>query len=162
MNNNDILRRLRFAVNCSDAAMLEMLELAGLPVSRRELDSLFLRDDEQGYAECDDAVLSALLDGMILKFRGKKEDARGAAEQTGQAAGLVDSLDNNMILKKIRIALELKEEDLIAVMKLVDIDLSKAELTALFRRKGHKNYKPCMDQFLRNFLVGLAKYRSGM
>jgi uncharacterized protein YehS (DUF1456 family) len=154
MNTNDVLRRLRFAVNCNDAAMLEMLDLAGKPISRRELDSFFLRNDEAGYADCGQATLSALLDGMILKFRGRKEDAPSSAAQT--------DLDNNMILKKIRIALELKEDDLIAIMRLVEIDLSKAELTALFRRKGHKNYKECMDQFLRNFLVGLAKYRRAL
>ncbi|MBU1079865.1 MAG: DUF1456 family protein, partial [Spirochaetes bacterium] len=68
------------------------------------------------------------------------------------------ALDNNMVLKKIRIALELKEEDMIAVMRLAGADLSKNELSALFRKKGQKNYMECMDQFLRNFLSGLARF----
>jgi uncharacterized protein YehS (DUF1456 family) len=70
-------------------------------------------------------------------------------------------LTNNAILKKIRIALELKEDDMLAILKLADVDLSKSELTALFRKEGHKNYKECGDQFLRKFLRGISiRYRT--
>ena len=65
-----------------------------------------------------------------------------------------------MILKKLRIALELKEDELLGIMKLAGVDLSAHELSALFRKKDHKNYKPCMDQFLRNFLAGLARFNT--
>jgi len=65
-------------------------------------------------------------------------------------------LTNNAILKKLRIALELKEDDMVGILKLADIDISKSELTALFRKEGHRNYKECGDQFLRNFLKGLT------
>ncbi len=167
MTNNDILKRIRFAVKINDATMLSMLEAGGKPVSSLTLDSYFLKEGEEGYAECDEATLSALLDGMIVKFRGKRETAGVAAgNQTERGAkGGSDpvpsdgrDLDNNTILKKIRIALELKEEDMMAIMKISGVDLSKNELTALFRKKGHKNYRECMDQFLRNFLSGLARY----
>ncbi|MBU0928321.1 MAG: DUF1456 family protein [Spirochaetes bacterium] len=150
MMTNDILRRLRFAVKMSDPAMLEMIGLGGSSASREELGSYFLKEDEAGYAECPKAVLSALLDGMIVKRRGPRAD--------GAPAPAPAALDNNMVLKKIRIALELKEEDMIAVMRLAGADLSKNELSALFRKKGQKNYMECMDQFLRNFLSGLARF----
>lgn len=152
MITNDVLRRLRFAVGMNDDAMLEMITLAGMTVARETLAAYFLKDHEAGYAECPAEVLEALLDGMILKFRGPRKDA-----PTGRAQ---ERLDNNGILKKIRIALELKEEDMIAIMDLSGIEISKNELSAFFRRREQKNYRECMDQFLRNFLSGLAKYRS--
>ncbi len=173
MTTNDVLRRLCFALKLSDPAMLEMLELSGKPLDKELLAAYFIKEDEPGFTTCPDAVLEALLDGMIVKYRGRKEDAPAAlAGQPGSgtrqapggtrqgSAGIRSSstLDNNMILKKLRIALELKEEDLIAIMKLAGVELSTHELSALFRKKDHRNYKPCMDQFLRNFLAGLAKY----
>jgi uncharacterized protein YehS (DUF1456 family) len=166
MTTNDVLRRLCFALKLSDPVMLEMLELAGKPLGKELLAAYFIKEEDPGYTPCPDAVLEALLDGMIVKYRGRKEDAPGGSPQqpskgSGKpSAGTRSSstLDNNMILKKLRIALELKEEDLMAIMKLAGVDLSTHELSALFRKKDHKNYKPCMDQFLRNFLAGLAKY----
>ncbi|HAE23459.1 MAG TPA: DUF1456 domain-containing protein [Spirochaetaceae bacterium] len=154
MNTNDLLKRLRFAVKISDAAMMEALALGGSPLSREKLDAYFLKEEEEGYALCPHGVLEALLDGMIAKKRGAREEAQGSpAAQRAPAA----PLDNNMILKKLRIAFELKEEDLLEAMRLGGVELSKNELSAFFRRKDQKNYKECMDQFLRNFLAGLAK-----
>jgi uncharacterized protein YehS (DUF1456 family) len=118
------------------------------------LDSWFLKDDEAGFAECPASLLAAMLDGMILKYRGPKD---GAEEKPNKPLAY---LDNNMILKKIRIALALKEEDMMAIMKRAGVALSKNELTALFRKKGQKNYMECKDQFLRNFLAGLAGYKA--
>lgn len=150
MVTNDVLRRLRFAVRMNDPAMLEMLRLAGMTVRQETLESYFLKDDDPGYAVCPKATLAALLDGMILKYRGPRDDA--------PAPPIPAELDNNMVLKKIRIALQLKEDDMIAIMKRADVELSRNELSALFRKKGQKNYMECMDQFLRNFLTGLASY----
>lgn len=151
MVTNDVLRRLRFAVRMNDPAMLEMLQLAGLTVSRETLESYFLADDDPGYAVCPRATLAALLNGMILKYRGPRDDA--------PKPSVPEELDNNMVLKKIRIALQLKEDDMMAIMKRADIDLSRNELSALFRKRGQRNYMECMDQFLRRFLSGLAVYR---
>ncbi len=160
MITNDVLRRLRFAVGMNDDAMLEMIASAGTPVGREALAAYFLKEEEAGYAECPAEVLEALLDGMILKFRGPKKEAPGGRAPAGPAQRHGrERLDNNGILKKIRIALELKEEDMIAIMELSGIEISKNELSAFFRRRGQKNYRECLDQFLRNFLSGLAKYR---
>jgi uncharacterized protein YehS (DUF1456 family) len=70
-------------------------------------------------------------------------------------------LTNNDILKKLRVALELKDEEIIQILKLVDFDVTKSELSALFRQEGHPNYKPCGDQLLRNFLNGLVIHKRG-
>ncbi len=70
-------------------------------------------------------------------------------------------LTNNDILKKLRVALELKDEDVIKILKLADYEISKSELSALYRKPDHPNYKECGDQLLRNFLNGLVIYKRG-
>lgn len=70
-------------------------------------------------------------------------------------------LTNNDILKKIRVALELKDEDIIHILKLSEFDISKSELNALFRKPDHPNYRECGDQLLRNFLNGLITFKRG-
>ncbi len=70
-------------------------------------------------------------------------------------------LSNNDILKKLRVALELKDEDVIKILKLVDFEISKSEINALYRNPEHPNFKQCGDQLLRNFLNGLIIYKRG-
>jgi uncharacterized protein YehS (DUF1456 family) len=70
-------------------------------------------------------------------------------------------LSNNDILKKLRVALQLRDEDVIKILKLVDYDITKSELNALYRSPDHPNYKPCGDQILRNFLNGLIIFKRG-
>jgi uncharacterized protein YehS (DUF1456 family) len=70
-------------------------------------------------------------------------------------------LTNNDILKKIRVALELRDDDVINILKLADFEISKSELSALYRKPDQPNYKECGDQLLRNFLNGLIIYKRG-
>ena len=71
-------------------------------------------------------------------------------------------ISNNLILRKLRIGLNYKEEEMLGTLKLANFNLSKSELSALFRARDHKHYQDCGDQILRNFLIGLtAKYRPG-
>lgn len=150
MNNNDVLRRFRYALNISDGVMLELFKLSEHAIEPSQLAAFLKKEDEKGYGECDDAVLGFFLDGLIVQKRGKKEINPNTVKAQGSP------LTNNAILKKLRIALELREEEMIGIMKLAGIDISKSELSALFRKEGHKHYKECGDQFLRNFLKGLA------
>jgi uncharacterized protein YehS (DUF1456 family) len=119
-------------------------------MGQSDITALVKKEDEEGYLECSDLVLEGFLDGLIAYKRGKRPD--GPVE--GQKKD--ERLTNNDILKKIRIALELKEADMLEVFKLAQFPTSKSELTALFRTKGHENYKECGDQLLRNFLKGLT------
>ncbi len=68
-------------------------------------------------------------------------------------------MDNNDVFKKLRVALSLRDDEIIEILKLVDFRVSKSELGAFFRKEGHPNYKNCEDQILRNFLNGLVIYK---
>jgi len=150
VTNNDILRRLRYALDISDSKMVAIFGLSGHHIEQSDLNGLLKKEDEEGYLECSNIMMAFFLDGLIIQKRGRKDSVSGNSAKTDVA------LTNNSILKKLRIALEFKEDDMIAIMKLVDIAISKSELSALFRNNGHKNYKECGDQFLRNFLKGLT------
>lgn len=155
MTNNDILRRLRYALDISNPGMVEIFKLSGCNIEQPTLIKFLKKEDEEDYIECSNPLMTFFLDGLIIQRRGKRDS------QEGQIAKPDNNLTNNTILKKLRIALDFREEDMIAVMKLADVVLSKSELSALFRNKGHKNFKECGDQFLRNFLKGLTmRYRN--
>ena len=98
---------------------------------------------------CEDVNLARFLNGLIIKNRGSKDDGIPEPETF---------LNNNSVLRKLKIALSLQADDLIAILKLNEFTLSKHELSALFRRPDHKNYRECLDQVLRNFLDGMEKY----
>jgi uncharacterized protein YehS (DUF1456 family) len=148
MINNDVLRSLRYLLNISDAQVAEIVELAGRPTSEAEVSMQLKKDDEEGYQDCPDELMAHFLDGLVVFKRGK-DDSRPALP-------LELPVTNNMVLKKLRVAFELKEDDMHAIMQSVDFPVSKPEMSALFRKFGHSNYRTCGDQFLRNFLKGLT------
>lgn len=150
MDYNDIMRRFRYALNLQDRTMLDVFKLGEYPMDLPGLKNLLKKEDEEGFVLCSNKALSSFLDGFITFKRGKKENAGAQPKRTGH------QLTNNIILRKMRIGLELKESDMLDILKLGNITLSKSELSAFFRDKEHKNFKPCGDQVLRNFLNGLA------
>ncbi|MEN6586682.1 MAG: DUF1456 family protein [Sulfuricella sp.] len=150
MINNDVLRSIRYALDLSDAKVVAMIKLAERDVEPSDVASFLKKEDEEGFVECADDVLSAFLDGLIVHRRGKMEP-RPETDRKPERR-----LTNNAILKKLRVAFELKEEDMHKVLELAGFGVSKPELSALFRQKGHKNYRACGDQLLRNFLKGLV------
>jgi uncharacterized protein YehS (DUF1456 family) len=154
MNNNDVLRRLRYALDISNPVMIEIFQISGCTLEQPTLIKLLKKEEEEDFISCSNPLLSFFLDGLIIHKRGRKESAETGAPKADA------SLNNNAILKKLRIALDLKEDDMLALMALAGVKISKSELSALFRNKGHKHYKECGDQFLRNFLQGLTiRYR---
>lgn len=161
MECNDVLRRLRYALDLDDPRMGEIFELAGQPVEPGDLRGYLKKEEEEGFMVCGPGILRAFLDGLITKNRGPREDrpGPGGAPSAGISPG---TLNNNQILKKLRIALELQEEDMLGIFQLGEFPLSKAELSALFRKEGHRNYKPCGDQLLKKFLKGLTVKHRGI
>lgn len=153
MNNNDVLRSLRYLLAIHDAKLVELCELADYPVERQQVSACLLKEDEEGYQPCSDALLAHVLEGVVFMKRGKDESRERLPVAT--------RLSNNIILKKLRVAFELKDEDMQAILQSADLPMTKAELGALFRKPGHKNYRECGDQILRNFLRGLTLRERG-
>jgi uncharacterized protein YehS (DUF1456 family) len=148
MIQNDVLRSVRYMLDLADIKVVEVIGLAGLEVSKEDVKAFLSKEEDEGFVHCPDNVLAHFLDGLVTFKRGK-DDSRPA-----QPVEL--PVTNNTVLKKLRVAFELKEDDMHAILKAVDFPVSKPELSALFRKAGHNNYRPCGDQLLRNFLKGLT------
>ena len=150
ITNNDILRRLRYALDIKDSTMIGIFKLSEYEIARSNLIDLLKKEEEEGYVECSDEVMELFLDGFIIHKRGKREEMPGHVEMQDAP------LTNNGILKKLRIALKFREDEMLGTLKLAGMSLSKSELSALFRKEGQRHYKECGDQILRNFLKGLT------
>ena len=151
MTNNTILKSLRYTFNFNDSKMIKIFGLADLAVTREEVSQWLKKDDDPDYKSLHDLKFSIFLSGLINYKRGKKEGPQPAPDKR---------LDNNIIFRKLKIALDLKNEDVLEVMQLTNFKISNQELSAFFRRADHKHYRKCKDQVMRNFLKGLQlKYR---
>jgi uncharacterized protein YehS (DUF1456 family) len=148
MIHNDVLRSLRYLLNVSDGKLADIIRLGGLEVPLDTLRTYLKKEEEAGFARCPDAVMGHFLDGLVFERRGKDETRPPLPVQL--------PVTNNDILKKLRVAFELREDDIRQILQAVDFPVSKPELSALFRKAGHDNYRPCGDQLLRNFLKGLT------
>ncbi|SEI45526.1 DUF1456 family protein [Frateuria terrea] len=150
MINNDVLRSIRYMLDLSDNKVAEIVRLPdpAFVVDKDEVRAFLLKEDEPGYLACSDTVLAHFLDGLIIHRRGRDEGA--------PARPVEKRVSNNVVLKKLRVAFELRDADMHQVFVDAGLPVSKPELSALFRQPGHKNYRPCGDQLLRNFLKGLT------
>lgn len=154
MTNNDVLRRIRYTFDFSDAQMIAIFGLADYEVTREQVSAWLKKDHDPAFQQCSDTEFATFLNGLINQRRGKKEEAQPKPEQR---------LTNNIIFRKLKIALDLKAEDILEILSLSDMRISKHELSALFRKPGHKHYRDCQDQILRNFLNGMQiKYRDNI
>ncbi|MGJ8581332.1 MAG: DUF1456 family protein [Psychromonas sp.] len=150
MITNDVLRRVRYALQLNDTKMLAIFASVDNEMSVDFLHSIIAKEDAEGFVLCRDSVLSLFLDGLIYEKRGRKE---GAVPAILPAKAI---LSNNDILRKLRIALNFKDEDMLNALSLANFPISKGELSALFRKSDHRNYKPCGDQLLRRFIDGIT------
>jgi len=150
MANNDILRSIRDALAIDDAAMIRIFQESGREVGQSTITALLKTEQEDGYIPCSDPILGFFLEGLIIHKRGRQEGAPLPAAQPAT------HLTRNAIVKKLRIALDLKEDDIVSILKAARIEISKNDLGALFRKEGNKHYKECSDQLFKGFLKGLA------
>jgi uncharacterized protein YehS (DUF1456 family) len=150
MNNNDVLRSIRHVLNLSDTTIVDIFTLAQHKIDQATVANFLKDEDEAGYIACTNNLMIFFLDGLITHRRGKSDT------KSADPKGIFPPLTNNIILKKLRIAFDLKEDDFIELMSLADYETSKNELSAIFRKPGHKHYRECSDEFLMGFLVGLT------
>ena len=154
MTNNDILRRIRYTFDFSDSEMIKIFSLSNLEVTRAQISDWLKKEDDPAYQNCPDSKMAIFLNGLIIYKRGKKEGPEPKPEKR---------LTNNIIFRKLKIALNLQAEDVLNIMNLVNLQISKHELSAFFRKPDHKHYRDCKDQILRSFLKGIQlKYRDNI
>jgi uncharacterized protein YehS (DUF1456 family) len=152
MTNNDILKKLRYIFDYGDDAMIKLFADGGMVVTRSEVSDWLKKEEDPAYKELKDVQFATFLNGFIIAHRGRKEGPQPAAEER---------LNNNIIFRKIKIALSLIDEDIIEILKLADFKISKHELSAFFRNPTAPQYRPCKDQIMRNFLMGLQIKNKG-
>ncbi|WP_419954543.1 DUF1456 family protein [Neobacillus niacini] len=172
MENNDILIRLRYALDIKDTDMAEIFKFGGVEVTKEEVLKILTKpkdsygeedyyDDiveDEDHIKCTNSMLESFLNGFITFKRGKQEPKPGQSD-TPLPPKSKESI-NNQLLKKVKIALSLTSEDMLDIFDKAGITVTKGELSAMLRKEGHKNYKQCLDKYARNFLKGLAlKYR---
>jgi uncharacterized protein YehS (DUF1456 family) len=163
MENNDILIRLRYALEIKNKEMAEIFKLGGVEVTVPEVIKILTKsDDEAEYDDqikCNNSMLDSFLNGFIIFKRGKQEPKPGQSDPPEPSVKKSSNV-NNLLLKKVKIALAFTTEDMMEIFENAGITVTKGELGALLRKEGHKNYKECGDKYARNFLKGLAlKYR---
>ncbi|ANI28581.1 hypothetical protein PL78_01855 [Yersinia entomophaga] len=148
MINNDVLRSVRYMLNVNDAKIVEIIKLTDFEVNSADVVNFLKKEDEAGYQNCPDEVMAHFLNGLIFFKRGKDDKF--------PAPSIEARITNNIVLKKLRVAFELKDTDMHDIFTSVDFPVSKPELNALFRKDDSKNFRPCGDQVLRYFLKGLT------
>ena len=153
MTNNDFLRRLRYALNIKDNIMVQIFKKGNITVTKEDVLDYLKKDIDEGFKKLSNNDLISFLDGLIIQKRGKREDGTPPPKIKITKNNL-----NNILLRKLRIALAFKSYDMIRIFKLGGIEISEGELSALFRRENHKNYKECGDKYVRVFLKGLTEY----
>ncbi len=146
MINNDILRRVSTIFDFNDEKIQAIFALNQCDINAEQLACIFKEKNDSAYKELLDVELASFLNGLIIEKRGQKEGPQHQAEQV---------LNNNLIFNKIKIALALKADEVISVLELADLSLSKYELSAFFRNVNNKHYRECSDDILSTFLKGL-------
>ena len=154
MDNNDILRRLRYTFDFSDAEACKLFTLdpnSNRDMSKKQLKARLCKQEDADFEVCEDVELAAFLDGLIVSKRGLREPAPAPSQLPDDFR-----LSRNDILKKLRIAMNFREDDMLAVLKEGGSELSRSELGAFFRKPGHKHFRACGNQVVRNFSVVLT------
>jgi len=147
---NEILYHIQKALNLSIEEMIKAYTLEEYKMETSHLEALLKRRNDEGFMLCSYEELGLFLDGLVTLKRGPSPTKKNAEESV--------ELTNNLILKKLRIALELKEAETEIIFSLGEAELNKQQLASLFRKEGHKNFKECSDELLTAFLDGLDEF----
>jgi uncharacterized protein YehS (DUF1456 family) len=150
MINNDVIRSIRYTLDLSDGKVAEIIRLAAadFPITAEDVHALLKTEGQDGFVACSDRVLAHFLDGLVFHYRGR--------DPSLPSRPVPNRITNNLVLKKLRVAFQLKDVDMHQIFEAAGFPISKPELTALFRQADHKHYRACGDQILRNFLKGLT------
>ena len=154
MDNNEILIRLSDALDIKNNDMAEIFKLGGVELTEEETRMMLIKEKE-GHIKCSNSMLEAFLNGFIIFKRGKQELKPDQPERPILSIKNSENL-NNIMLKKLKIALSLASDDMLDIFAEAGAIVTKGELSALFRKEGNKHYIECDDKYAMNFLKGLA------
>lgn len=147
MNNSELLFSIVQTLDLSTAQINESLTYGDIR-DQEVIDNVL--------QECDNETFEAFLNGFIVLKRGK-EDKKPGAKQKAPLPIKIRKNINNVIVKKLKIAYSLTNEDLVEIFENEGVSMTKNELTTYFRKEGHKHYRRLEDYYLKNLLNGLAK-----
>ena len=150
ISTNEILYRIQKALHLTTDEILEAYKLEDYKMDATHLESLLKRSQDKGFMLCSYEELGIFLDGLVTLKRGPSPQKSDNDE--------VVELTYNLILKKLRIALELKEAETEIIFSLADIELTKQQHASLFRKETHKNFKPCSTELFMAFIEGLDEF----
>lgn len=150
MRTNDIFRKITQSLTLDTVKIQQLFALSAIDLSDKEIANLLKTDYQPGFEPMPDYVLLIFLNNLIEQQRGKK--AEGEAEVIEKHA----KVSNNDVLKKLRIAFNLHEQQVRDALKLATIELTKSDLAALFRKPGHVHFKACEDDLVLDFIEGLG------
>lgn len=149
MTNNTVLQKIQYALHLEIADILRIYKQVGVVLDPKLAISYFMDVKKENFVSCPNDMLCAFLEGLII-------ERRGANEKSPNPPVISDEpLTNNAIFKKLRVALNFHDEDIRIALERVKVDTKKVDLSALFRKMGHKHYKPCTDSILESFLMGI-------
>ena len=146
VTNNDVLRSVQQIFDLDAAGIVDIFALAEHALTAEDVDAWLKGNDE---AVLSDVLLATFLNGLINDQRGKKDGPQPEPEAV---------INNNIVFRKLKIALDLQADDILEILESEGVQLSKHELSAFFRKQKHKHYRACSDDVLQAFLSG-AKNR---
>ena len=149
MKNSQIIQAIKEALNLNRAQILHIYELEEFPMSKERLDAILKNSSKKGSVNATYEELGVFLDGLI-KYK------RGLPKESSTPQDVV--LDNNLILKKLRAALNLKEYELALIFELADYNISRSAIKDMFRSSNHPKLKECSNKTLQAFLEGLNEF----
>jgi uncharacterized protein YehS (DUF1456 family) len=149
LTNNETLHLIRSTFALNDSAMLEIFALADLAATPEQVTGWSKKDGDKTHIKLNNTVFATFLNGFINRNRGKRDGEQPQPES---------QLNNNMILQKLRIALDLQAEDITEIFQQADIYFSKHEISAFFRKPSNKHYRQCNDDTLQKFLIGYDEW----
>jgi len=152
MRTNDIFRKLVQSLPLTVEQVQTLFAVSDIDLSDKDIANLLKTDYQPGFEAMPEYILIIFMNNLIDQQRGKKADAQPEVVEKHQ------KISNNDVLKKLRIAFNLHEQDVRDALKLATIELTKSDLSALFRKPGHIHYKACDDGLVLDFIEGLGLF----
>lgn len=152
MRTNDIFRKLVQSLPLTVEQVQALFAVSDIDLSENDVANLLKTDYQPGFEAMPEYILLIFMNNFIDQKRGKKADAQPEIIEKHH------KVSNNDVLKKLRIAFNLHEQDVRDALKLATIELTKSDLSALFRKPGHVNYKACDDGLVLDFIEGLGLF----